>query len=41
MQQGKIDYKNDGLKNILEMMVIDNIDVSLYPNTSFINVKMK
>ena len=41
MQQRKIDYKNDGLNNILSVMVIDNIDVSLYPNTKFINVKMK
>jgi hypothetical protein len=41
MQQGKIDYKSDGLKNILETMIIDNIDVSLFPNTTFINVKMK
>ena len=41
MQQGKIDYKIDGLKNITDMMVIDNIDLYLYPNTHFINVKMK
>lgn len=41
MQQGKIDYHSDGLKNILETMEIDNIDLSLYPNTHFINVKMK
>jgi hypothetical protein len=41
MQQRKIDYKVDGLNNILNVMDIDNIDVSLYPNTKFINVKMK
>ena len=41
MQQRKIDYKNDGLNNILSVMDIVNIDVSLYPNTKFINVKMK
>jgi hypothetical protein len=41
MQQGKINYKEDGLKNILETMDIVNIDDSLYPNTKFINVKMK
>ena len=41
MQQGKIDYKIDGLNNILNVTDIDNIDVSLYPNTKFINVKMK
>ena len=41
MQQGLINYKEDGLSNILNVMDIDNIDVSLYPNTKFINVKMK
>jgi hypothetical protein len=41
MQQGLINYKEDGLNNILNVMDIDNIDVSLYPNTKFINVKMK
>jgi hypothetical protein len=41
MQQGKIDYKNDGLNRILEIMDIDNVDELLYPNTKFINVKMK
>lgn len=40
MQQGKIDYKNDGLNKILEVMVIDNVDETLYPNTKMINVKM-
>ena len=41
MQQGLIDYKTDGLKNILDILNIDNIDVSLYENTKFINVKMR
>ena len=41
MQQGKINYKEDGLKNVLETMDIVNVDDSLYPNTKFINVKMK
>jgi hypothetical protein len=41
MQQKKINYKEDGLKNILSVMDIDNIDEKTYPNTVFINVKMK
>jgi hypothetical protein len=41
MQQGKINYKEDGLNKILDVMDIDNIDDELYPNTKFINVKMK
>ena len=41
MQQGLINYKEDGLNNILNVMDIDNIDISSYPNTKFINVKMK
>ena len=41
MQQGLIDYKTDGLNNVLNVLEIDNIDVSLYENTKFINVKMK
>lgn len=41
MQQGNIDYKKEGINKILEVLNIDNIDVSLYPNTKFINVKMK
>jgi hypothetical protein len=41
MQQGTINYKEDGLKNVLETMEIVNIDDSLYTNTKFINVKMK
>jgi hypothetical protein len=41
MQQRKINYKEDGLGNILDVMEIDNIDESVYHNTMFINVKMK
>ena len=41
MQQGKINHKEDGLNKIMDVLDIDNIDVSLYPNTKFINVKMK
>jgi hypothetical protein len=40
MQQGKINYKEDGLNKILEVLEIDNVDETLYPNTKFINVKM-
>jgi hypothetical protein len=41
MQQKKIDYKKDGLNKILEVLDVDNVDDTLYPNTKFINVKMK
>ena len=41
MQQGKINYKEDGLNKILDTMDIDSIDDTLYPNTKFINVKMR
>ncbi len=41
MQQRKIDYKNEGLNKILDVMDIENVDETLYPNTMFINVKMK
>jgi hypothetical protein len=41
MQQGKINYKTDGINNILNVLNIDNIDLSLYPNTKFVNCKMK
>jgi len=41
MQQGKINYKEDGLNKILEVLDVDNIDDDLYPNTKFINVRMK
>jgi hypothetical protein len=41
MQQGKINYKEDGLNKILDVLDIDNVDDTLYSNTKFINVKMK
>jgi hypothetical protein len=41
MQQGLIKHKEEGLNNILKVLDIENIDVSLYRNTKFINVKMK
>jgi len=41
MQQRKIDYKKDGLNNILDVLEIDSVDDNLYPNTKFINVRMK
>jgi hypothetical protein len=41
MQQGKINYKEDGLNKILDVLDIDSVDDTLYPNTKFINVKMK
>ena len=40
MQQGKINYKEDGLNQIMNVLEIDNIDDSLYLKTKFINVKM-
>lgn len=41
MQQGDIDYKNEGLNKIMDVLDIIEIDESLYPNTKFINVEMK
>ena len=41
MQQRKIDYKKDGLKQILDVLDVENIDETLYPNTMFINCKMR
>jgi len=41
MQQGKINYKEDGLKQILDVLDVENVDQTLYPNTMFINCKMK
>jgi hypothetical protein len=41
MQQGKINYKEDGLNKILEVLEVDNVDDTLYPNTKFVNVRMK
>ena len=41
MQQKKIDYKNEGLKQILDVLDIVEIDETLYPKTKFINCTMK
>ena len=41
MQQGKINYKEDGLNKILDVMDIDSVDEISYPNTKIINVKMR
>jgi hypothetical protein len=39
MQQGKIDYKIDGLNKISEVIEIDNVDETSYNNTSIINCR--
>lgn len=41
MQQQKINYKEEGINKIMDVLTIENIDETLYPNTKFINVKMK
>ena len=41
MQQGKIEYQSDGLKQIMEVIEIENIDDTIHHNTKFINVKIK
>lgn len=41
MQQNKINYKEEGYNKILEVTELVDIDETLYPNTRFINVKMK
>jgi hypothetical protein len=41
MQQGKINYKEDGLKQILDVLDVENVDETLYSNTMFINCKMR
>ena len=41
MQQQKINYKEEGYNKISELTEIETIDESLYPNTMFINTKMK
>jgi hypothetical protein len=41
MQQGKINHKEDGLSQIMDVLEVDNVDDTLYPKTKFINVKMK
>jgi hypothetical protein len=41
MQQGKINYKTEGINQILDLMDTVNIDDVTYPNTKIINVKIK
>lgn len=41
MQQRKINYKDEGLNRITEVTEIVELDEKLYPNTMFINCKMK
>jgi hypothetical protein len=41
MQQMKINYKEEGYNEILDVTELVNIDESVYPNTKFINVIMK
>lgn len=40
MQQGKINYKNEGINKIMDVLEIKNIDDTSYPNTNIINVVM-
>ena len=40
MQQRKIDYKNDGMNNILNCTEVVSVDDTTYPNTKIINTKM-
>jgi hypothetical protein len=37
MQQRKIDYKNDGINKIMEVLKVENIDETSYHNTTIIN----
>lgn len=39
MQQRKIDYKNDGLNKIMQVIEIDNVDEITYNNTIIINCR--
>ena len=40
MQQGKIDYKNDGFKQVMDKLVVQNTEENPYnlQNTILINV---
>jgi len=40
MQQGKIDYKNDGINKIMDVLNVDSVDDLTYNNTTIINCKM-
>ena len=41
MQQRKINYKNEGINKILDISDVVSIDEESYPNTMFINTKLK
>jgi hypothetical protein len=41
MQQKKINYRDEGLNKITEVTEVVETDETLYPNTMFINTKMK
>lgn len=41
MQQNKINHKEEGFNKILNVIELVDIDETTYPNTMFINVKMK
>jgi hypothetical protein len=41
MQQGKIDYKKEGICSVGDVFEIVNIDTEQYPNTVFINCKLR
>jgi hypothetical protein len=41
MQQNMINYKEEGFNKILDVTEVVSVDETLYPNTIFINVKMK
>lgn len=40
MQQKKIDYKNDGINKIMDVLNVDSVDDLTYNNTIIINCKM-
>jgi hypothetical protein len=40
MQQKKIDYKNDGINKIMDVLNVDSVDDLTYNNTTIINCKM-
>ena len=41
MQQGKINYKEDGFNKITDVLIVENSDNETYPNTTIINCTMK
>ena len=40
MQQGKVEYKKEGINEILNVTKVVEVNTSLYSNTKFINVEM-